>query len=228
MRSAFSRGAGSFTSASLGTSVLAIQGEPTSGGIAVLGQFSTTNHASNPSSFSGVGDEIELNNGVQSNPAAPIAGTYTISANGVGTMGVTTANLGSFGNLKFYMTDPLLNLNDPNNPNGGGGALALETDALLAGATGVIVPQTDTAPASVTGHYVVGAQSTSNDQRGFCEFAMASQGTIQGGVLTVTGDISDPLETFLERTLFIPDLPPPELCPRIPPTLGDMRHSIWQ
>jgi hypothetical protein len=50
-----------------------------------------------------------------------------LTANGIGTMGITTANLGSVTNLKLYLTDPTLNLNDPNNPNGGGGALVLET-----------------------------------------------------------------------------------------------------
>ena len=201
--SAFGQGAGSFTSRSLGPSVLAIEGSPWSNGNATVGQFSTSNQSSNPSSFAGVGDDNELGNAVQSTAAAAITGTYTITANGVGTMSVTGATLGSVANLKFYMTDPALNLNDPNNPNGGGGALVLDMDAILTGTTGVIVPQTDRATASVAGSYVVGAQNF-NNYAAFaspscigCEFDMVAQGTLEGGVLAATGDVSDPFTTLM-------------------------------
>ena len=118
-------------------------------------------------------------------------------------MAITSANLGSVTNLKIYLTDPLLNLNDPNNPNGGGGALVLELDSVLPGTTGVIVPQTDTASASAAGNYAMGAQDTNNfaalaaSHCTQCEFDMVSQGTITGGVLTATGDVSDPLSTLM-------------------------------
>ena len=196
--SAFGQGAGTFTSASLGTSVLAIQGGGWGIGNATLGQFSTSNHSSNPSSFVGVGDDNELGNGIQSAPAEAIAGTYTIAANGVGTMAISP-KLGNVANLKFYMTDPALNLNDPNNPNGGGGALVLDLDAILAATTGVIVPQTDTATASVAGNYAVGAQSFNNFFLSCiaCEFDMVAQGTIESGVLSATGDVSDPFTTLM-------------------------------
>jgi hypothetical protein len=201
--SAFGQGAGSFTSASLGTSVLAMAGNPWANGNATLGQFSTSNHSSNPSNFAGVADDNEMGNGVQSAPAAPIAGTYKISANGDGTMAITSANLGNVANLKIYMTDPLLNLNDPNNPNGGGGALVLEMDPILPATTGVIVPQTDVAAASVAGNYAMGAQDTNNFSALAspfciqCEFDTVLQGAITGGVLTATGDVSDPLSTLI-------------------------------
>lgn len=198
--SAFGQVSGSFTSASLGTSVLAMEGNPWSNSYATLGQFSTSNHSSNPSSFAGVGDDNELGNGVHSAPAAPITGTYTITANGVGTLVITSANLGNVAKLKFYMTDPALNLNDPNNPNGGGGALVLEMDPILTGTTGVIVPQTDTATASVAGNYVVGAQSLNNYHSPTCvecEFDLVAQGAVSGGVLAATGDVSDPLATLV-------------------------------
>jgi hypothetical protein len=197
--SAFGQGAGSFTSASLGTSVLAMEGNPWSNAYATLGQCATSNHSSNPSSFAGVGDDNEMGNGVQSTDAS-IAGTYTVAANGVGTMGITSANLGNVANLKIYMTDRSLNLNDPNNPNGGGGALVLEMDPILSGTTGVIIPQTSTATASVTGNYVVGAQSLNNYHSPTCvecEFDMVAQGMLEGGVLTATGDLSDPLTTLV-------------------------------
>lgn len=198
--SAFGQGAGSFTSASMGTSVLAMAGNPWSNAYATLAQFSTSNHSSNPSSFTGVGDDNEMGNGVQSAPAAPIVGTYTVAANGVGSMSVTSANLGNVANLKLYMTDPTLNLNDPNNPNGGGGGLVLEMDSILTGTTGVIVPQIDIATVSVAGNYVVGAQSINNYHSPICvecEFDMVAQGTLADGVLAATGDVSDPLATLV-------------------------------
>ena len=208
--SAFGQGAGSFTSASLGTSVLAMVGNPWANGNATAGQFSTSNHSSSPSNFAGVGDDNEMGNGTQSAPAAAIAGTYTVAANGDGSMAITSANLGNVANLKIYMTDPVLNLNDPNNANGGGGALVLEMDSILPGTTGVIVPQTDTATASVAGNYAMGAQDTNNfaafasPSCTQCEFDMVSQGTITGGVLAATGDVSDPLETLMSGSGLYP------------------------
>jgi len=73
--------------------------------------------------------------------------TYVISGSPRGTM---TASSGQTYNI--YLTDPNLNLLDPNNPNGPGGALLLETDA--ADAIGVVIPQTDAA-ATLSGNYAL-------------------------------------------------------------------------
>lgn len=195
--SAFSQGTGSFTSASLGPSVLALQGSPWANGNGALAQFSTS-----ASSFTGVGDDHELGNGVNAT-AAPFAGTYTIAANGVGTMTLTPAKLGDVASLKIYMTDPNINLDDPNNPNGGGEALVLDLDTSLPSTTGVIVPQTDTSTSSVAGSYAMGALDINNyhfPNCTECEFDLDAQGTIQGGVLSAIGDVSDPLNTLSVST----------------------------
>jgi hypothetical protein len=71
--------------------------------------------------------------------------TYSIAGSPRGSL---TASSGQTYNV--YLTDPNLNLLDPNNPNGGGGALLLETDA--ANMIGLAVPQTNTS-ASLTGAY---------------------------------------------------------------------------
>ncbi len=203
--SAFGQGAGGFTNGSLGTSVLAIQGNPFSNENGALAQFSTSNPASNPSDFTGVGDDNELGNAVHSAPAAPFSGTYSIASSGYGSMTLTSP-LGSVDKLQVYMTDPLLNLNDPNNTSGGGGALVLDMDPLLFGTTGVIVPQTDTSIASFTGKYAMGAQDGNNfaalasPNCTECEFDMIAQGTVTGGVLSATGDVSDPLHTLMTGT----------------------------
>ena len=60
--------------------------------------------------------------------------------------------------LGIYMTDPNLNLIDPNNTTSGlGGALVADLDSSLNG-TGVLIPQTDTATDSFAGNYAFGAQ----------------------------------------------------------------------
>lgn len=77
---------------------------------------------------------------------SPLAGsTYAIAGSPRGTL---TASSGQTYNV--YLTDPNLNLLDPNNPSGSGGALLLETDA--ADMIGLAIPQTDTS-ASLTGAY---------------------------------------------------------------------------
>lgn len=66
--------------------------------------------------------------------------TYSIAGSARGTV---TASSGQTYNV--YLTDPNLNLLDPNNTTGTGGALLLETDA--ADMIGVVIPQTDTSAA---------------------------------------------------------------------------------
>jgi hypothetical protein len=196
--SAFSQGANAFTNASLGSSVFAVAGNPWTAGMDAVGQFSTSNTSSSPADFSGVGDDYEPVNGVASAPAFPIAGTYSIGANGYGSLLFRPFSLGDFGVLGIYMTDPTLNLNDPNNPVGGGGALVLDLDIVLSGASGVLIPQTDTTTAHFTSNYAVAAQgfTTFNSKCNLCEFDMVGQGSLNAGALSLTGVVSDPFVTL--------------------------------
>ena len=73
--------------------------------------------------------------------------TYSIAGSPRGTI---TASSGQTFNV--YLTDPNLNLLDPNNTTGTGGALLLETDA--ANTIGVVIPQTDPT-ATPTGSYAL-------------------------------------------------------------------------
>jgi hypothetical protein len=73
--------------------------------------------------------------------------TYSISGSPRGTI---TAASGQTYNV--YLTDPNLNLLDPNNTSGTGGALLLETDT--ANTIGVVIPQTDTT-ATLSGGYAI-------------------------------------------------------------------------
>jgi hypothetical protein len=196
--SAFGQGAGSFTNASLGSSVMAVAGNPFQSQYGALGQFTTNTAAA---TFSGVGDDNELDVPFLSALASPISGTYSIASNGYGSLTIS----GGFGGgdvsaLGMYMTDPALNLNDPNNPTGGGGALVLDLDAVLAGGTGVLIPQTDSTAMSFTGStnsYAVGWQDFNDFSSCFdCELDFLALGTVAGGTLSGTGSIGDPFLTL--------------------------------
>jgi hypothetical protein len=202
--SAFGQGTGTFSNGSLGPSVLAITGNQLAQ-YAAVGQVTTSNPSSSPADFAGVGEDSEPLNGVLTSEASKITGTYLVGANGYGSLAfnTTSANypgLGDITTLGIYMTDPALNLNDPNNPAGGGGALVVDLDSgqtvgvPLPGGTGVIIPQTDSATATTdfAGNYAAGWQNFNNNGCG-CEFDMAVQGTmVASGSLSLAGLVSDP------------------------------------
>src|SRR5208337_354028 len=187
--SAFGQGTNATASsnASLGRSVFGLAANPSIGGVATLGQFSTSNTSSSPADWSGIADNDDLDDNAASSGAL-FSGTYSIASNGYGSLNITTGDVGYFlSELGIYLTDPSLNLNDPNKTTGGGGALvlAMNNSRYLAGVTGVLIPQTDTATANFTGNYAVGAQEFNSFNpsiychgpvRGFCEFDLVGQG----------------------------------------------------
>ncbi|HKM79924.1 MAG TPA: hypothetical protein VJY15_03050 [Candidatus Acidoferrum sp.] len=207
--SAFGQGtnATAASNASLGRSVFGLAGSPLVAGLATLGQFSTSNTLSSPANWSGITDNNDLNDTAASTGAL-FSGTYSIASNGYGSLDITIGDVGYFlSELGIYMTDPNLNLNDPNKTTGGGGALvlAMNNSRYLAGVTGVLIPQTDTATANFTGNYAVGAQEFNSFNpsiychgpvRGFCEFDLVGQGSVASGVLSGTAQISDPSFTL--------------------------------
>jgi len=156
--SAYGQGTASFTNASLGSSIFGLLGQ-WSMEYGALGQF-TTDGAGTVTS--GVGEDNEQ--GSLTALATPIAGGYSIDSVGYGSMGITSSVtssgcLQSVCNLQIYMTDPALNLSDPNNSGGSvGGALLLDVDTGLPGGTGFVIPQTDTTTASFTGNYALAWQ----------------------------------------------------------------------
>jgi len=104
--------------------------------------------------------------------------------------------LGDVSALGIYMTDPNLNLIDPNDTSSGqGGALLLDLDSILAGGVGFAIPQTDTSTTSFTGNYTFGAQSYS---QAFFEFDFVGQGSVTSLALSGSGLLSDPLVTLGE------------------------------
>ena len=187
--SAFGQGVNATTAgnASLGKSIFGLNGSPYPANYAAAGMFSTSHTSSTVADFSGVADDSELI-GYQL-PATPISGTYSIASNGYGSFTIDSGYLGDVSALGIYMTDPNLNLNDPNDTTTGlGGGLLADMDSALPGGVGVLTPQTDTSTASFKGNYVFGAQAFYT----FFEFDFAGQGSVTSGVLSGTGLVSDP------------------------------------
>jgi hypothetical protein len=193
--SAFGQGINSSetTNASIGNSVFGVAGGPFLVYYGAAGMLVPSNTSSSVADFSGVADDSELSYGVLL-AASPISGTYSVSSNGYGSLAIVGGRLGDVSALGLYMTDPNLNLTDPNNTTTGlGGALVADMDVPLAGGTGILIPQTDTSPASFTGNYAFGAQAV-NDF--CCEFDFVGQGSVTSGTFAGTGLVSDPFFTL--------------------------------
>jgi hypothetical protein len=150
----FGQGSGTFSASSLaGGNVLDEPAAFTAIGAAnMAGQF-----ASNASALNGVVD-YNVNgvvDGLNPNPAItqpptpePLNGTKMITSSGYGSISVTVGGTSDFATYGIYATDPTVNINDPNNANGPGGALIVELDGGTLG-TGFIVPQTATALSTI-------------------------------------------------------------------------------
>ena len=67
-----------------------------------------------------------------------VTGTYLISGSPSGTL--TLSDAAGTSTFNLYLVDPALNILDPSNSTGGGGALLLHTDASIIG-TGILIPQ---------------------------------------------------------------------------------------
>ncbi len=194
--SVFGQGTGTFSTSSLGSSVFGVESNSFGSLYAAAGMF-TTDPAS--VTFNGVADDNEFDNGIIV-PRAPISGSYAVASNGYGNLTITAGDLGDVSVLGIYMTDPLLNLNDPNNTTSGlGGALVADLDGFTLNGTGVLIPQTDTSTANFAGSYAFGAQAY-NDARGPTlgwEFDFVGQGSVNSGALSgASGLLSDPFFIF--------------------------------
>jgi hypothetical protein len=197
--SAFGQGTTTFTNASLGSSVFTLLGQ-WSAVYATLGQFGTDG---NGNITSGIADDNELDNGLQQEAVSITSSTYNLLSSGINGYGtMTMSGTGDVIDLGLYMTDPLLNLNDPNNTTTDlGGALIVDLDAALPGGMGVITPQTPTTAADFAGSYAAGFQNYNQFTSCFdCELDMVGPFTmVSGGLLstqTIGADDSDPFGTW--------------------------------
>jgi len=199
--SAFAQGTTTFTNTSLVGSVFGVQSN--SFGFSFLGPFAAAGSFTIPApgTFTGIGDDDEFGfvaSGVT------IGGNYAISNtvgatiyNGYGSL-TFTSPLQDVTSLGIYMTDPNLNLNDPNNKSTGlGGALVADLDGYDLNGTGVLIPQTDTSPGDFTGStssYAFGAQDYFVCYG--CEFDFVGWGSFSAGAFSGTGLLNDVFGIF--------------------------------
>ena len=198
--SGFGQGANSSNAgnASLGTSIFGVEGTTLANQYGTAGMFTTN---ASGTILSGVADDNEIEFGLTV-PDAPITGTYSVADTGYGNLTIPAGDLGDVSAFGLYMTDPKLNLLDPNNTtdSSGGGALLLDLDTILAGGTGVVIPQTNTS-STFTGQFAFGAQ----DQNCFfgcgIELDFVGEADVTAGALSTTDVLfSDPYETLGEPT----------------------------
>ena len=187
--SAFGQGTGTFSNASIGNSVFIDQANAGGDLFAAVGQI-----VPNGGAFTGVADNNETAFSGMFVDAAAISGTYSIASNGYGSLSINPATLLDVTTFGVYMVDPAINVNDPNNTSGGGGALIVDLDASLAG-VGVLVPQTDTAATSFAGNYALGLQDLipTTAASGEVDFVGNAVAT---ATLAGSGTLSDPRDLF--------------------------------
>jgi hypothetical protein len=194
--SAFGQGTGTFSNTSLGASVFGVESNSDGNLFAAAGMLTTVPAGG---TFQGVGDDDEIYNTVSASGSS-VLGTYSIAANGYGNLTITNAGLGDVTDFGIYMTDPTLNLNDPNNTTSGlGGALIADLDGTDLNGTGVLIPQQPVEESSFTGNYAFGAQDyyyLLNLNSPGWEFDFVGQGSVTNLVLNGTGLVSDPFAAF--------------------------------
>jgi hypothetical protein len=137
-----------------------------------------------------------------------VSGTIASAANGYGTLKFTSGQTAGASLFGLYATDPNINLSDPNNSSGGGGALLVNLDPqdTMNGRTaainsiGVAVPQTSTVIADLTGNYVFQGQfDTVVNEADFAGQGTLTEGTSGGNsglTFTGTGVLNDPFDDF--------------------------------
>jgi hypothetical protein len=134
--SAYAQGSAGSTNAALsGKFVYQHHGWSTPGRTVAAGQFSADGAGK---VTAGLSDSNAGGSPTAVNKGTAVTGAYMISGSPSGTLNLTDAAGTSTFNL--YLVDPALNILDPSNLAGGGGALLLHTDASIIG-TGILIPQ---------------------------------------------------------------------------------------
>ncbi len=197
--SAYTEGTGSLSVANLaGNSVFTVsEVETAKGGPAgVGGEFTATDSGSIAPGFVDVNDDGSLSTG-------SIAGSTLSSFSGARGMLVLSGGVSSdITQFQVYLVDPGVNILDPTNSTGGGGALLLDTDSNAVGA-GTIIPVTS--GAQFSGNYGLNVQAlTSNNENDLEGQVMAASSALNGN-----GDLNNfPTQLLSAETLtgsFTPD-----------------------
>ena len=215
--SAFGQGDNTFDNTSLLTSIFSVQSNSAGFPYTAVGQIvpsgadavranSVRPEVVVTNNFSGTADVNETaDSGLDPFflEAAAINGTYSIQSNGYGSLTIGSTDddlLLDVSALGIYMVDPNINISDPNNASGGGGALVADLDVNVAG-SGVLVPQTNPAPALFAGNYALGLQdfAPNNGEFDFVGYAqdVTPASTTTSGTFAGAGTVSDPGELLV-------------------------------
>ncbi len=173
--------AATFSNASLtGNYVFTEAGGTLFGPLALAGQFTSDGAGNLTAGVADVNDGTTITFGSVIGTAA-----YSLAGDGSGSLTLPAAidTNGSVSALKIFAVAPDLNLLDPSNPEGGGGALVLDFDSGANG-SGVIVPQTT---GTYEGDYAINLQYVDVDG----EHDWVGTLTAAGAALTGTVDIND-------------------------------------
>jgi hypothetical protein len=143
--SMYGQGTGTFSGASLGSKFVFGQAGISDGGSGIgiysaAGQFA----GNGTSAFtSGVAD-VNLGDGAPVLAGSLTTGTtYFVKADGYAGVALTGTNTDGLANFGVYLVDPAINVADPNNTSGGGGAVMLDLDVTEIG-VGIVAPQATT------------------------------------------------------------------------------------
>ncbi|MFZ0877983.1 MAG: hypothetical protein WA002_00685, partial [Candidatus Acidiferrales bacterium] len=131
----------------------------------------------------------DTNDGGSFDSGSIATSTYSIPSGGGGrgTLMLSTGSTQDVNSLMIYVTDPTLNLLDPNNTSGAGGALILDVDVNSIG-DGLIIPQ-------VTGSFTNGYAVNLQDFSSTAEVDLVGQATAGSSSLTGNVDVNDFLTT---------------------------------
>lgn len=130
------------------------QGPSSPFGTATAGQFTTDG---NGTFTAGIADSVSADGATVNAGVALTNSTYSFTGSPRGSVSI----VGGVATLLVYLTDPTLNLLDPNNASGGGGALIIQNDA-NAFVAGMALPQGSPASAAFSGNYAVNMTGLQN------------------------------------------------------------------
>lgn len=130
--------------------------------------------------------DANLGDGNAVKAGALTGSAYGVKGDGYAGISFPPANTDELTNIGVYLVDPAINVADPNNASGGGGALMLDLDVDTIGG-GIVAPQTT--GAAFTGNFAVSADGvfqTTPPNASFAYFGLVGRET-SDGVSAVSG-----------------------------------------
>jgi hypothetical protein len=130
--------------------------------------------------------------------SAVVTGTYTVNANGYGSITLTPGNTQHISVLGLYLADPTINPTDPNSPADAGlRGLLMDLDTTVTGSGWLIVPAAGTP--TFTGSFSSGSQSSASNN----ESDSVGIAAVSGTTFTGTENLNDLFNTGLDTAISV-------------------------